>query len=163
MQELVRDIEAFKEPIRGFYTHSATRVSDNQVIYFSKKSPMNINGEVFIEYTDIQTTSKGNPSYRGVKVLKLNSNSNASPSFGPPPPQQNNNGNFSQPARPVQPTQQTPAAAPAQQRDSEMFLTLVQALSRIYPNDPTVNFDNAVSNVFNKAVELLPKVKRFDE
>lgn len=141
MQEVFKNIQAFDTPNNGFYTHSAIRVSDGETVYFAKKRQLNIPEETIVEYSDIKTTGKGNPSYRGVKILNqanTSANSISSPS----------------PSKVVQPVTKVTS-------DVDLFLGIARAIAPLYNNGAEgYDFDEAVSAVFNKAVELMPKVKQ---
>lgn len=142
MQEVFKNIQAFDTPNNGFYTHSAIRVSDGETVYFAKKRQLNIPEETIVEYSDIKTTSKGNPSYRGVKILnQANTSANSIVQNSPPP---------------------TPAQLmPKGTSDVELFLGVAKAIAPLYYNEAgEYDFDEAVSVVFNKAIDLVPKVKQ---
>ena len=142
MQEVFKNIQAFDTPNNGFYTHSAIRVSDGETVYFAKKRQLNIPEETIVEYSDIKTTGKGNPSYRGVKILnQANTSANSIVQHSSPTPQ-------------VQPTSKVTS-------DVELFLGVARAIAPLYHDGADgYDFDEAVSAVFNKAVELMPKVKQ---
>lgn len=142
MQEVFKNIQAFDTPNNGFYTHSAIRVSDGETVYFAKKRQLNIPEETIVEYSDIKTTSKGKPSYRGVKILnQTNTSANSVVQLNSP----------------------TSQALPLSKvtSDVDLFLGIARAIAPLYNNGADgYDFDEAVSVVFNKAVELMPKVKQ---
>lgn len=141
MQEVFKNIQAFDTPNNGFYTHSAIRVSDGETVYFAKKRQLNIPEETIVEYSDIKTTGKGNPSYRGVKILNQ-ANTSANSIYSPSP------------SKVVQPVTKVTS-------DVDLFLGIARAIAPLYNNGAEgYDFDEAVSAVFNKAVELMPKVKQ---
>lgn len=141
MQEVFKNIQAFDTPNNGFYTHSAIRVSDGETVYFAKKRQLNIPEETIVEYSDIKTTGKGNPSYRGVKILNQ-ANTSANSIYSPST------------SKVVQPVTKVTS-------DVDLFLGIARAIAPLYNNGAEgYDFDEAVSAVFNKAVDLMPKVKQ---
>jgi len=117
-------------------------VSDGETVYFAKKRQLNIPEETIVEYSDIKTTGKENPAYRGVKLLnQANTSANSV----------------------VQQSSPTPQAQPAYKgtSDVELYVATARAIAPLYNNGADgYDFDEAVSVVFNKAVELMPKVKQ---
>lgn len=151
MQEVFKNIQSFDTPNNGFYTHSAIRVSDGETVYFAKKMRINIPEETIVEYSDIKTTSKGSPSYRGVKIL------NSSGSSAPTSTSYSNQAqNYISPTNTVA---DTPVVTVS--NDGELLLKIVSTIAPLCKVEE--DFDTAVSKVFNKAVSLLPKVKQIAE